>query len=87
MNARGKSDGTIVPMNPANNDAAEASAESAEGRGPARRNTDQSNLNRTQSRKRRRSSGLLGVREAAQASREFAFTAEPSGRSLPSECT
>ena len=75
MNARGKSDGPIVPMNPANNDAAEASTESAEGRGPARRNTDQSNLNRTQSRKRRRSSGLLGVREAAQASREFKFTA------------
>jgi RNA-directed DNA polymerase len=75
MNARGKSDGSIVPMNPANNDAAEASAESAEGRGPARRNTDQFNLDRTQSRVRRRSSGLLGVREAAHTSRELKFTA------------
>ena len=62
-------------MSPVNNDAAEASAESAEGRGSARRNTDQSNLDRTQSRKCRRSRGLLGVREAAQASREFKFTA------------
>ena len=75
MNAHGKSDGPIVPMSPANNDAAEASAESAEGRGPARRNTDQSNLDRTQSRNRRRSSGLHGVRETARSSRELKFTA------------
>jgi len=47
MNARGKSDGPIVRMSPANNDAAEASAEPAEGKSPARRNTDQSNLDRT----------------------------------------
>jgi RNA-directed DNA polymerase len=73
MNARGKSDGSIVPMNPANNDAAEASAESAEGRGPARRNIEQPNLDRTQSRKSRRSSGLSGVREAAQKDRSLKF--------------
>ncbi len=75
MNARGKSDAPIVPMSPANNDAAEASAESAEGRGAARRNTDQSDLDRTQSRKSRRSSGLSGVRDAARTSRELKFTA------------
>lgn len=75
MNASGNSDGPIVPINPANNDAAEAPAELAEGRGPARRNTDQSNLGRTQSRKRRRSSGLLGVRETARKSRDLKFTA------------
>ena len=66
MNARGKSDGPIVPMSPANNGATEASAESAEGRRPARRNTEQSNLDRTPKPERRRSRGLLGVREAAQ---------------------
>jgi RNA-directed DNA polymerase len=75
MNASGKSDGSIVPLNPANNDAAEASAESAEERGPARRNTEQSNLDRTQSRKSRRSSGLHGVREMACKSHDLKFTA------------
>ncbi len=75
MNARGKSDGSIVPMNPTNNDAAEASTESAKERDPARRNIDQSNLDRTQSRNHRRSSGLHGVREAARNSRQFKFTA------------
>lgn len=75
MNAWGKSDGPIVPLSPANNDAAEASAESAEGRGPARRNTEQSNLVRTQKPERRRSRGLYGVREAAKSSRQLKFTA------------
>ncbi len=75
MNVPGKSDGPIVPMSPANNGAAEASAELAEGRGPARRNTDQSNLGRTQNRNHRRSSGLPGVRETARKSRELKFTA------------
>jgi hypothetical protein len=62
-------------MNLANKDAAEVSAESAEGRGPARRNTGQSNLTQTQSRNSCRSSGLHGVREAACKSRELKFTA------------
>ena len=75
MNASGKSDGRIVPENPANNGGTEPPAEPAEERRPARRNIDQSNLGRTQSRKRRRSSGLLGVREAAQQSRDLKFTA------------
>lgn len=75
MNASGKSDGRIVPVNPANNGGAEPPAESAEGRRPARRNTDPPHLDRTQSRKRRRSQGLLGVREAARQSRDLKFTA------------
>lgn len=74
MNANGKSDGPIVPLNPANNGDAESPAESAEERGPARRNTDLSNLDRTQRPDRRRSHGLLGVREAAVRSRQLKFT-------------
>lgn len=74
MNANGKSDDSIVPLNPANNGDAESPAESAEERGSARRNTDQSNLDRTQRPDRRRSHGLLGVREAAARSRRLKFT-------------
>ena len=74
MNARGKSDGPIVPMSPANNGDAESLTESAEGRGPARRNTAQSNLDRTQRPERRRSRGLHGVREAAANSCQLKFT-------------
>ena len=75
MNANGDSDGLIVPMNPANNGGTEPPAESAEGRGPARRNAKQSNLVRTPKPERRRSRGLLGVREAAQKDRSLKFTA------------
>jgi RNA-directed DNA polymerase len=75
MNADGKSDGPIVPMSPTNNDGTEPSAESAEGRGSARRNAGQSNLDRTPSRNSRRSSGLHGVRETARTSRDLKFTA------------
>ena len=60
-------------MSPANNDAAEASAESAEGRGPARRNIKQSNLDRTSKPEHRRSRGLHGVRETARNRRELKF--------------
>lgn len=73
MNARGKSDGPIVPMSPANNGEAESPAESAEGRGPARRNTQPPNLDRTQKPESRRSHGLHGVREAAAGSRTLKF--------------
>lgn len=73
MNARGKSDGRIVPLNPANKGVAETPAESAEERGPARRNTRQPNLVRTPKPGKRRSRGLLGVREAARQSRELLF--------------
>ena len=39
MNADGKSDGSVVPSNPANKGGTEPPAESAEGRLPAKRNT------------------------------------------------
>ena len=75
MNASGESDGPIVPMNPMNRGGTELPTESAEGRGPARRNADQPNLDRTQRPERRRSRGLLGVREAARKDRSLKFTA------------
>jgi len=66
MNAVGKSDGSVVLTTPANNGDAESPAESAEGRLPAKRNTDTSHSSRTPSRSKRRSSGLHGVRVAAR---------------------
>ncbi len=75
MNAKGNSDGSIVPMNPTNKGGAEPPAESAKERLPAKRNTKPSNLARTPSRKKRRSRGLFGVREAARKSRDLKFTA------------
>ncbi|TWU56957.1 Group II intron-encoded protein LtrA [Rubripirellula tenax] len=74
MNASGKSDGPIVPMTSANNDAAEASAESVEVRRPARRNTSRPNLDRTLKPGYRRSRGLLGVRETAKNRRDLKFS-------------
>lgn len=73
--AVGKSDGSIVPANPANKGGAEPSAESAEGRDPAKRNAEQDALHRTQSRVQRRSRGLSGVREAARKDGRLKFTA------------
>lgn len=75
MNASGESDGPIVPMNPANKGGAEPPAELVEGRGPARRNIEQPNLNRTPKPGKRRSRGLLGVREAARKDRSLKLTA------------
>ena len=75
MNTNGKSDGSVVPLNPANKGGTEPPAESAEERLPAKRNTKPSNLARTPSRKKRRSRGLLGVRDAARKSRDLKFTA------------
>jgi RNA-directed DNA polymerase len=75
VNAQGKSDGRVVPTKPANNGGTEPPAESGEERRPARRNTKQSNLDRTQKPERRRSRGLFGVREAARQSRQLRFTA------------
>ena len=71
----GKSDGSIVPANPTNNDGTEPSAESAEERGPVKRNVDQPALHRTPSRTKRRSRGLAGVREAARKDSTLKFTA------------
>ena len=45
MNASGKSDGREVPVTSANTDGTESSAASIEGRRPAGKNTDRSNLN------------------------------------------
>ena len=75
MNTYGKSDGSIVPAKPANKDAVEASAESAEERDPAKRNAEQAALRRTSSRDKRKSRGLLGVREAARKDSKLKFTA------------
>lgn len=75
MNASGESDGPIVPMKPTNKGGTEPLAELVEGRGPATRNIDQPNLDRTQRPEHRRSRGLLGVREAAHTDRSLRFTA------------
>ncbi len=75
MNAIGESDGSIVPLNPTNKGGTEPPAESAEEREPARRNTAQSNLARTQRPDKRRSRGLRGVREAAHKDSSLVFTA------------
>jgi hypothetical protein len=74
MNADRKSDGRVVPLNPANKGGTEPPAESAEERRPARRNTAQSSLDRTPKPDHRRSQGLHGVREAARTSRTLKFT-------------
>ena len=74
MNARGKSDGRVVPMTSANNDGTEPSAESIEERRPARRNIGRPNLNRTPKPEHRRSRGLPGVRETAKRRRDLKFT-------------
>lgn len=75
MNAPGQSDGFVVPSKPANNDAAEASAESVEERDPAKGNATQPDSDRTQRRDKPRSRGLHGVREAARKDSQLRFTA------------
>ncbi|HQT95685.1 MAG TPA: group II intron reverse transcriptase/maturase [Thermoanaerobaculaceae bacterium] len=75
MNAKRKSDESVVPAKPANNGAAGAPAESVEGRDSAKRNAEQAALSRTQSRTQGRSCGLHGVREAARKDRALKFTA------------
>ena len=75
MNADGKSDGSIVPAKSTNKDAPEASAELVEERDPTKRNAEQANLCRTQSRTHRGSRGLSGVRHAARKDSTLRFTA------------
>jgi len=75
MNANRKSDESVVPATSANNGAAESPAESAEGRGSAKRNVEQAALRRTPGRIKRRSCGLSGVREAARKDSTLEFTA------------
>jgi RNA-directed DNA polymerase len=75
MNANRKSDESITPATSANKGVAEAPAELREGRDSAERNADQAALPRTQSRKKRKSRGLAGVREAARKDSTLKFTA------------
>jgi group II intron reverse transcriptase/maturase len=76
----GESDSSIVPEKPANNGGVPPPAESVEGRELTEENTEQSLLDRTQSRTSDakafvpRSRGLLGVREAAQKDKKLRFT-------------
>jgi hypothetical protein len=70
MDVTGESDSSIVPNKPANKGGEPQPAESAEGRELTKENTEQSLLDRTQSRNSdgtpfvARSRGLQGVREA-----------------------
>mgnify|MGYP003445838334 CR=1 FL=1 len=70
MDVTGESHSSIVPKKPANKGRVPRPTESVEGRGLTKENTEQSLLDRTQSRKSNgkplvaRSRGLLGVRVA-----------------------
>jgi RNA-directed DNA polymerase len=75
MYAGGKSHESIVPATTANNGAAEAPAESDEGRDSAKRNDVQDAGHRTSSRNKRPSRGLHGVRDAARKDSKLKFTA------------
>jgi hypothetical protein len=76
MHVNGESDSSIIPKKPANKGRVPRPAESVEGRGLTKENTEQSLLDRTQSRKAdgrpfvARSRGLLGVREAVRLARQ-----------------
>ena len=72
MNDRRNSDESIVPSTSSNNAGAEPAAEAAEERGSAKRNTVDPALPRTQKRKRK-SLGLHGVREAARKDSKLVF--------------
>lgn len=74
MNARGKSDGRVVPEKPANEGPPMGPEESAEARRPTKGNAEQDAAPRTQSRTGA-SIGLQGVREAARRDRRARFTA------------
>jgi RNA-directed DNA polymerase len=80
MDVTGKSHSSIVPKRPANKGRVPRPAELGEGRGLTKENTEQSLLDRTQSRSSdgrpfvARSRGLLGVHEAARRDRRQKFT-------------
>lgn len=80
MHVAGESDSFIVPEKPANKGGVLLPAESVEGRELTKENTEQSLLDRTQSRNSNgqpfvpRSRGLLGIREAAQKDKKLKFT-------------
>src|SRR6266705_4622604 len=77
MDVTGESDSSIVPKKLANKGGALLPAESVEGRELTKENTEQTLLDRTQSRKSNgkpleaRSRGLLGVREAVRFARQL----------------
>jgi RNA-directed DNA polymerase len=75
MNASRNSDESIVPSTSANNEAAEASAESSKERDSTTRNVEQTDMLRTQGRDQRMSFGLHGVREAARKDSRLRFNA------------
>ena len=75
MNADRKSDESVVPAKSANNGTTDVPAESAEERDSTKRNAQQTDLPRTPGRIKRRSHGLLGVREAARKDSTLKFTA------------
>ena len=76
MHVTGESHSSIVPEKPANKDGVPRPAESVEERELTKENTEQSLLDRTQSREAdgrpfvTRSRGLLGVREAVRFARQ-----------------
>jgi len=79
MDVIGESYSSIVPKKPANKGWVPKPAESVEGRGLTKENTEQSLLDRTQSREKdgkpfeARSRGLLGVRQAARQERRLRY--------------
>ncbi len=75
MHADGKSHESVVLPTTANNGAAEAPAESDEGRDSAKRNAEEAALLRTPGRTQCKSRGLHGVREAARKDSKLKFTA------------
>ncbi len=75
MNADRNTDESVVPATSANNEAAEASAESSEERDSTKRNVEQAGILRTQNRTESMSFGLYGVREAARKDSQLKFTA------------
>ncbi len=80
MHVTGESHSFIVPKKPANKGRVPRPAESVEGRGLTKENTEQTLLDRIQSRISHgkpfvaRSRGLLGVRQAARKDRRLKFT-------------
>jgi len=70
----GESDGGVVPTNDPNNDGQQPSAEDREGRPSIKENTEHPPSSRTQ-RRTGESSGLSGVRGAAEREKRMQFTA------------
>ncbi len=75
MNANRNSDESVVPATSVSNNATEALAEPIEERDSTKRNAQQDALCRTQGRKKHKSGGLHGVREAARKDSRLRFTA------------